>query len=201
MIHQHIRLFPTHVFTFHLPENRNAEWKHYIEQHGTDSEYGVQTHSDLDKLELFKPLVDSALTCTSEINTKLGYRDDYELEITSMWGQVLAENKAFFPHTHSNNVWSGVYYAASADNDEHNTIEFFDSRMQAHVFEPSKTKSTTDIAARESLRPPPGYGIIFPSWLMHWVPTVSSGGRCSIAWNILMRGEFGDKNSRQWATI
>ena len=42
--------------------------------------------------------------------------------------------------------------------------------------------------------------LIFPSWLMHWVPPTSED-RISISWNILVRGEYGEPNTLQNAYI
>ena len=43
-------------------------------------------------------------------------------------------------------------------------------------------------------------GLIFPSWLMHYVPS-SLGNRISMSWNILLRGEYGNPNDLQNAYI
>ena len=41
-----------------------------------------------------------------------------------------------------------------------------------------------------------GYGLIFPSWLQHWVNTTDKT-RISISWNILLRGDYGQPNTLQ----
>ena len=43
-------------------------------------------------------------------------------------------------------------------------------------------------------------GLIFPSWLQHWVPT-SNGERISISWNILIKGHYGEPHTLQNAYI
>ena len=45
-----------------------------------------------------------------------------------------------------------------------------------------------------------GYGVVFPAWLQHWVPETRDE-RISIAWNILVRGEYGEPNTLQNANI
>lgn len=201
MIHQHMRLFPTHVFTFKVENHRNEEWFDYISANGQRSQYGVQTDSNLHEQELFSPLTLSIIETVTEINDTLGYDDDYQLDFTSMWGQVLAANQAFFPHTHANNFWSGSYYVATPGNDQANAIEFFDPRLQSYVLSPKKKTRTQDTMCQQLIQPPVGWGIIFPSWLQHWVPTVPEDGRCSISWNILMRGDYDTRESKQWARI
>ena len=45
-----------------------------------------------------------------------------------------------------------------------------------------------------------GHGVIFPSWLQHWVPP-NSAERITISWNIILRGEYGEENTLQNAYI
>ena len=45
-----------------------------------------------------------------------------------------------------------------------------------------------------------GTGLIFPSWLQHWVPETKDE-RISIAWNAIVRGKYGEPNTLQNATI
>ena len=41
-----------------------------------------------------------------------------------------------------------------------------------------------------------GMGLIFPSWLQHWVPTTEKD-RISISWNIILRGDYGQPHTLQ----
>ena len=36
-------------------------------------------------------------------------------------------------------------------------------------------------------------GLIFPSWLKHWVPPAKES-RMSFSWNILIRGRYGESD-------
>jgi hypothetical protein len=45
-----------------------------------------------------------------------------------------------------------------------------------------------------------GTGLIFPSWLQHWVPPTQSE-RLSVSWNVLLRGEYGEDGTFQNAYI
>ena len=111
-----------------------------------------------------------------------------------MWGNLLNKGNSHAPHTHSNNILSGVYYLQSGS-----PIQFFDPRPAATILKPRNTPnwdnsgmmqfdSTVDIA------------LFFPSWLMHWVPPTSEE-RVSIAWNIIVRGEYGEPHTLQNAYI
>ena len=41
-----------------------------------------------------------------------------------------------------------------------------------------------------------GVGLIFPSWLQHWV-TRTNKTRMSISWNVILRGDYGKPNTLQ----
>ena len=43
-------------------------------------------------------------------------------------------------------------------------------------------------------------GLIFPSWLEHYVPP-AVGNRISMSWNILIRGDYGQPDTLQNASI
>ena len=45
-----------------------------------------------------------------------------------------------------------------------------------------------------------GTGVIFPSWLYHWVPAATDT-RISISWNIILRGHYGGHRYLQNANI
>ena len=49
------------------------------------------------------------------ILNKLEYQYQ-KIEITSMWGNVLKSGDPHPPHTHSNNLWSGVYYISAGED-------------------------------------------------------------------------------------
>jgi len=43
---------------------------------------------------------------------------------------------------------------------------------------------------------------IFPSWLTHWVPINNTEyNRISVAWNVILRGEMGNKDEFQYAKL
>ncbi len=201
MLKEHIKLFPTSIFTFELNDNKNSEWFDYILKNSRDTGTMVQTEANLQEQDLFKDLVDCIISTTKEINQILGYDPDYVVDITSMWGQILKPGNVFHPHTHSNNFWSGAYYVASPKENNLNTIQFIDPRQQTHIMTPSKIESKIENAPKYRRNQPPGTGVIFPSWLQHWVPTVNDKGRCSISWNILLRGYYDTKDSKQWSKI
>ena len=53
-------------------------------------------------------------------------------DITGMWANKLEKGDTHPPHTHSNNIFSGVYYLEGGSQ-----IQFFDPRPQASVLHPN----------------------------------------------------------------
>ena len=169
------------------------------EQNGqTVKRTGSQTQDDLQKIPTFSNLTRTIMDVSKHILNEQGYMG--EIEITNMWGNILRpqSQRAHAPHTHSNNFLSGVFYLKTST--ETSPIQFFDPRPQSTVLKPRKSgfnKLNSDVAQFESET---GYGVVFPSWLQHWVPETKDE-RISIAWNILVRGEYGEPNRLQNATI
>ena len=47
-----------------------------------------------------------------------------------------------------------------------------------------------------------GFGYIFPSWLTHWVPVNNTEfNRISVARNVILRGDMGNKDEFQYAKL
>ena len=182
------KIFPTIV----------SEFKHDMdsEEHGivlkelrSSKTNGIlQTKDDLHKkLHLFKTKVFE----TTEMVCKESKFLYDTLEITGMWANMLKKGDSHPPHTHSNNVFSGVYYLESGA-----PIQFFDPRPQANILQPNLEYTTFDNSSMMQFNSQKGVGLIFPSWLQHWVPTTTKD-RISISWNIILRGNYGQPNTLQ----
>ena len=159
---------------------------------------GSQTQNELHKVDTFTNLTKTIIDVTKSILDEQGYIG--EVEITNMWGNILRpqSQRAHAPHTHSNNFLSGVFYLKTSNDTS--PIQFFDPRPQSDVLKPRKKKYNrlnSNIAQFESET---GWGVVFPSWLVHWVPETKDE-RISIAWNIIVRGEYGEPNALQNAHI
>jgi|TARA_B100001996_G_C18484166_1_gene524979 uncharacterized protein (TIGR02466 family) len=122
------------------------------------------------------------------------FKYEYDnLEITSMWANQLSKGETHPPHTHSNNVLSGVYYLHSKCEAP---IQFFDPRPQANVLHPNIKYSNFENSGMISFRNDTGIGLMFPAWLQHWVPPTTDN-RISISWNIILRGDYGQPGTLQ----
>ena len=127
---------------------------------------------------------------TRKVCEQYSYKYD-SFDITGMWANKLQKGDTHPPHTHSNNIFSGVYYLEGGSE-----IQFFDPRPQASVFQTNVTKVTQSNASMLAFDSQKGAGLIFPSWLTHWVP-VTDKTRISISWNILLRGDYGQPGTLQ----
>ena len=185
--------FPTMVYKFkaNLGKDIHNHMATYIRV-----KEDMQTEDDLYKISFFKPLVETVQHTMKDCLKKLEY--DYEkLEMTSMWGNKLSPGESHPPHTHSNNLWSGVYYVESSKGSS--PIQFFDPRAQAHAMQP-KNKPNWQNSGMLQFNAEVGTGLIFPAWLMHWVPPTQAD-RISVSWNIILRGDYGSRLDYQYAYL
>jgi len=99
------------------------------------------------------------------------------------WANINPAGAYNAPHQHAGAHWSGVFYVKqpAVDTGEAGKIEFIDPRNDLGNWRVLKSGWFT---MRRSLRPQPGYMVIFPSYLVHWVhPNDGPEDRISIAWN------------------
>ena len=145
----------------------------------------------------YQPLVKTILDNTKEICKMYEY--EYEkLEITNMWINCSQKGDTHAIHNHSNNTFSGVYYPIESKSQT--PIMFQDPRPASGVWQPRKTKVNTLTTTLMSFAQRKDLGLIFPSWLMHYVPPATSP-RISISWNVILRGNYGNPNELQNAHI
>tara|TARA_R110002096_G_C14390290_1_gene706493 strand:+ start:273 stop:854 length:582 start_codon:yes stop_codon:yes gene_type:complete len=182
------KLFPTIVSEFEYNMSSDEHGIVLKELRLSKTRMIVQTQDDLHKkLPSFKRKV---FEVTEKICRESKYRYD-TLEITGMWANMLKKGDSHPPHTHSNNVFSGVYYLEDGA-----PIQFFDPRPQASVLHPNLEYTTFDNSSMIQFNSQKGMGLIFPSWLQHWVPTTEKD-RISISWNIILRGDYGQPHTLQ----
>ena len=145
-----------------------------------------QTNHDLHRLDEFQRLVTVIRRATHGALDFL--QIDYgEFQITGCWANVNPPGTGHRPHTHPNNLLSGVYYArAPAGSGD---LLLHDPRRQARVLAP-KVKQVTDATGSEvELNVREGRLVIFPAWLEHSAAKSDSeaeGERISVAFNIML---------------
>ena len=191
--------FPTliHEFKLDLDHDKMLD---YIESNlVTTGQMQQTTNVDLHKLLVFKPLVDEFDLLHESILRKLEYEFD-KIEITNMWSNHLYSGDSHPPHTHSNNFLTGVYYLHGGTGGvDTSPIQFFDPRPAASVLSP-RNKANWNNSSMVQFDSVNGMGLIFPSWLQHWVPSTQHE-RISVSWNVLVRGHYGEPKPLQNAYI
>ena len=179
---EHQKVFPTHIFSCdgffpnheeildtinlgyepHLPN-----WQSRPNLHKTGGKY-------------FEEFAEYIKLANKEILESLQYEYD-DMRISDMWANVLKPGEYHAPHTHSNNSWSGVWYAEA---EETSGICFSDPRVQASVIQPA-SKPNLDNATVLQYASKPNRIYLFPSWIYHWVPALKGNkSRTSVSWNI-----------------
>ena len=196
----HQKVFSTHIFVkdnYLAPQRLPAMWDQINElyAHGKRNN-NWQTGPDLHKTEPFKWFANDIGKTAFDIIDKLNY-DVEQIEITGMWGNILKPGETHSPHTHSNNFLSGVFYLES---DAETGIIFSDPRPAADVLVPRKKTKTNENSNLLSYISKQNRLIIFPSWLVHWVPiNKSKRDRISISFNIQIKGQVGEQHEFQSA--
>jgi len=188
------KAFPTIISEFKydmIDEERNIVIKELNNVEKKSDELIIQTNDTLGELipEFSKQVFNISKGLFKEV-----YKYKYDkIQITGMWANKLVKGDIHPPHTHSNNILSGVYYLES---DETAGIQFFDPRPQAHSLFPNIEESVFENSGMLQFNSTKGHGIIFPAWLQHWVPKTNND-RISISWNILLRGDYGQPGTLQ----
>ena len=192
----HQELFPTHLFikdNYTTPDRINTMRREVMNLYKEKPNW--QSSPNLDKNEVFKDFNKDISKSSFEILDKLDYKAD-EIEITDMWANVLKQHETHQPHTHSNNFLSGVFYLDADDTMP--GITFQDPRPGANVILPRKKFDHMNNANLLNYKAKTNRIIIFPSWLVHWVPTnLSMSNRISISFNIQVKGQLGEHHEFQ----
>ena len=195
---KHDKLFSTHIFLIDnvIPEKDILDIrKHIISTYNSDTK-NWQSIADLHKMIIYDTLTDKILEYSKNVFDKLELKYD-SFKITDMWSNVLKPGETHRPHTHSNNMLSGVYYV---DAIETSGIIFTDPRPQAGVIQPDVNKQILDNASIVKYDSATNRMILFPSWLQHYVPVNETNkNRISIAFNIMFKGLVGSSTEYQSA--
>ena len=196
----HQKLFSTHLFLYDdYYKDSRSEMKKYISDLWANRKYDEnwQTKSaDLHKKKEFESFVKQLIQANKVILNTLKY-DIEDIVITDMWANVIKFGEAHRPHTHSNNFLSGVWYLQSDGNAG---IVFCDPRPASKVIVPRKKENILDNADIVQYASRTNRAIMFPSWLVHYVPiNKSKNNRISISWNIQLKGQLGEHHEFQSA--
>ena len=194
-------MFPTVANEFNYVADKNLinaiENQELVTKHNPSLSQ-ASVNNTLHKEKEFEGITKKILETTKEVCDFYGYL--YEsIEITNLWINLSKKNCSHSPHTHSNNVFSGVWFPF--ENISETPIVFQDPRPAANVLQPKLKNDLNKYNSSLMLfQPNKNFGLIFPSWLMHYVP-LTIKNRISMSWNVLLRGEYGEPNTLQNASI
>ena len=193
------QLFPTDVYIFDdvlEVEYIDSMREHILSSQKDKDRDNWQSDPKLYNHKKYKALSDKIIEISALVFKDKQYVYD-TFQITDMWSNVLKPGEAHRPHTHSNNILSGVYYV---DSDKAAGIQFYDPRPAAGVINPELKKFTKSNATAWELDSQTNCMILFPSWLQHLVPiNKSSNKRISIAFNVMLKGIVGQSTDYQSA--
>ena len=195
---EHQKVFSTNIFIkdeFIAPQRLTA-MQEEIEKLYKERKYddNWQTGPGLEKIDPFKWFATDIGKAAFDVFDKLNY-DIKDIDMTDMWGNILKPGETHPPHTHSNNFLSGVFYLNS---DAKTGIIFQDPRPAADVLVPRKKTKTNENSNLLSYTSNTNRLILFPSWLLHWVPTNKSNrDRISISFNVQIKGQVGEHQEYQ----
>ena len=190
-------LFPTKIFESKFVAN--DEILDYVDkvEYNKHGNLYQSINNNLQNISVFKPFVKHIYSLTIEMCKTYAY-DYKKIDITSMWINVSEPNASHPPHTHSNNLFSGVWYPC--ENINTSRIHFIDPRPQANQLTPKRKKPNMNNGGVLRFNSNKDTMYMFPAWLMHWVPPTPNK-RISISFNVILRGEYGEENTLQNANI
>ena len=190
-------IFPTDIWIFDnvLEDYQKKNINEAVYNESNRNKLSQSDH-DLYKKPVYRPLVDRIVE-TSKIyieDMKWQYKG---FKITGLWSNIQKQGQNFQPHTHSNNLIRGVYYARS---DKSADITFVDPRPQANVIKPEIKEWKTGNSNLWYYPSVENRLLLFPSWLSHFVPVnESSNDRVSLAFNVMLTGVVGNPQDFQSA--
>ena len=174
--------------------NLEAELKDNIIVDPLDAFATQQTPADL----YIDPLCEAITTLVHEITVQSYRYASYDIDITSMWGNIQRHGNYCFKHSHANSIFSGVFYL----NEDINFPPVQFHRPPESSFDMIVDEDNEFNRGKMFLYPKRDMLVLFPSWLEHDVPVNTSGkDRLSISFNVMCRGRFGQDNSRQEVII
>lgn len=155
---------------------------------------------------IYQELVTAIESVTKNIFDLYEY-DSITPQVVTMWGNVLGNKGYIHAHSHSNSMFSGVWYPEDPPETEEgslsNYIKFIDPTRIKFFFMPQIKKKNALNSGEIFIKPRKGMCLIFPSWLEHdTIPNENAHlKRYSISFNIFPKGTLGYPNSLNRLTI
>jgi len=156
-----------------------------------------QSKSNLQTENVMEPFNKKMVEVMGDVIEQHGIDSSYEIEITSMWGNIQPQGHAFHRHSHHNNMFAAVYYVNQTELEKFPNIIFWNDRRNLQL-SPIRNYSHPYNHNRFFIELKKDLLVIFPAWVEHEVSmNTSSKDRMSIAFNVMLRGRFAEINSNE----
>lgn len=175
------------------------EWKDYItkidyERNSVDNADMSKEYYVLEQLSDLKKEILNRVEDFTKNHLKISKRFDFY--ILNSWSNKHNHNDWSHSHYHGNSLISGVYYLNTPKNS--GNIEFIKNHLYNNMFSESfifnYSKDTLTNTECVRIIPREGLLLLFPSHLQHKVTkNKTNESRYSIAFNIFVKGKFGNK--------
>ena len=189
-------LFPTNILiTDNVLESEylDSMVSDTLQKSKTGRQINWQSHPRLQDELKYKSLSEAALNLGKKYAENLKWKYEH-IFITDMWSNILKPGETHAPHTHSNNIISGVFYLSADDT---SGLRFYDPRPQSNVFDLNREFNWNNCSLWEYASKT-NRMILFPSWLSHMVPSnISKDNRISVAFNLMVKGKVGTPDEFQ----
>ena len=191
-------LFPTRIFLVDdllEEEYVDSMRKDIIKSAKKTPRVNWQSHPRLQHEKKYKALVDKIKLVSEKYFSDMSWQVQ-QYQITDMWSNILKPGEMHRPHTHSNNILSGVYYLQAKPDDKNSVataaIQFYDPRPQTRILVPGVNENKKENSSIWFYPSVVNRMLMFPSWLEHHVPINNSNmERISISWNVMFKGQIG----------
>ena len=174
-----------------------------------------QSTSSLHTEDEMQPFNKRIIEVMDEVLDQHGIDPSYEIDITSMWGNVQPQGHAFHRHSHHNNMFAGVYYVNEAENSNltNTPIEISNMLKGFPNIIMWNDRRNNPLSPTRNYKHPFNHNsfpvelqkdllVIFPAWLEHEVgENTSTRDRISISFNIILRGRYGEVQSNESVII
>ena len=122
----------------------------------------------------------------------MGIADDYSIDVPCSWVNCHQHMESAHEHAHRNSMYSGIVYLKTHPN----CGDLVFTSHKYHTLDPRKETLNVYNSPQWTVTPVDGMVVIFPSELIHSVrPNADTNRRYSLAFNIIIRGEYGNATS------
>ena len=193
-----VPIFPTLIggsILSSFSQNKIKSWLDYIKN--SELDYMTENSNANDYLTkdvkifdspLFYELKNAIYELSKKYIEKIGITIP-DIQFSTSWGYLSGKGGTEYNwHKHRNSLISGVFYLTKGSpiefrSDHRNNFDFFIPMANQHDYDVDHFRIT----------PEPNLLILFPSYLEHTAVGGITEERCSIAFNIIPKGEFGGK--------